>query len=390
MYVIYNKAGNLGAYSKTMKRNILLLSFSIILFVACGKQPTPLTPDPVTPDPTDETSFARGADISWCTEMEADGYKFRDADGQEKDIFVLMKELGMTAVRLRVWVDPVSYGYGPWCNKADVISKARRANAQGLDVLVNFHYSDFFADPVSQNIPKAWEGMTNTQLADAMAGHTKDVLSALKAEGITPKWVQVGNETNSGILMMQGAIDWDKSGAARFANYTPLSNAGYDAVKEVFPEAKVIVHLGGTENAEWFFPDFKASGGKFDMIGLSHYPTEDEWDSTDKNATHSNVNAAKWVKAAADTFGVPVMIVETGFQVSKPELGSEVMKDLFRRMETIPECSGIFYWEPQVDGKWRPKYYETIGWGAYGMGAFTTDGKPTIILDAFKPKKEDK
>lgn len=366
---------NLG----TMKHYILFLSLVISLFTTCGKQQVPEN----TPF-TDDTAFARGADISWCTEMEADGRKFFNAAGKETDIFVLMKEIGMTAVRLRVWVDPVSYGYGPWCNKSDVLLKARRAKNAGLDVMINFHYSDFFADPSQQNTPAEWSGMSLFQLRKAMAEHTKDVLQALKAEGITPKWVQVGNETNSGILMMQGAIDWEKSGAARFANYTAISNAGYDAVKEVFPSAKVIVHLGGTENADWFFTDFKASGGKFDMIGLSHYPTDEQWNSTDENATHSNVNAAKWVKAAADKFNVPVMIVETGFEVSKPQLGSQVMKDLFQRMEAVPECPGIFYWEPQVDGQWRPKYYETIGWGAYGMGAFTIDGKPTIILDAFK------
>ena len=362
-----------------MNKVFWLVAVLMLALGGCRKQ----TPDEPTA-PASDDSFVRGADISWCTEMEADGYKFYGTDGKQTDIFALMKNLGMTAVRLRVWVDPVSYGYGPWCNKADVLQKARRAQAQGLDIMINFHYSDFFADPGRQNTPEAWKDMTLDQLKNAMAEHTRDVLQALKNEGITPKWVQVGNETNSGILMMQGAIDWEKNGASRFTNYTALSNVGYDAVKEVFPDARVIVHLGGTENAQWFFPDFKASGGKFDMIGLSHYPTEEQWDSTVETATHSNVNAAGWIKAAANRFGVPVMIVETGFQVSKPELGSRIMKDLFQRMHQVEGCSGIFYWEPQVDGRWKPAFYSTLGWGAYGMGAFTTDGKPTIILDAFK------
>ena len=339
--------------------------------------------DTTPEEPAAEVKFARGADISWCTEMEADGYKFYGADGRQTDIFALMKAIGMTAIRLRVWVDPVAYGYGPWCNKADVVSKAKRARDQGLDVMIDFHYSDFFADPGRQNIPKAWEGLTFDGLKEAMSAHTKDVLQALKDEAVTPKWVQVGNETNSGLLMMQGAIDWNKTGAARFTNYTALSNAGYDAVKAIFPDAKVIIHLGGTENPRWFFPDFKASGGKFDMIGVSHYPTADEWNSTDENATHSNVNAARWVKAAAEQFGVPVMIVETGFDHNSPELGSRVMKNLFELMQQVDGCSGIFYWEPEVDGSWKPRFYATLGWGAYGMGAFTTGGKPSIILDAF-------
>ena len=358
---------------------IFLLAGVVLAVVACDREPKPSGRVPAT-----ESTFARGADISWCTEMEADGRKFYNAAGRETDIFALMKELGMTAIRLRVWVDPVTLGYGPWCNKADVIAKARRAHAQGLDVLIDFHYSDFFADPGQQNTPVVWKDMTLPQLQTAMAEHTKDVLQALKKEGISPKWVQVGNETNSGILMMQGKIDWSQNGAERFTRYTALSNAGYDAVKAVFPEAKVIIHLGGTENADWFFTDFKASGGRFDMIGLSHYPTEEEWDSADKSATHSNINAAQWVAEAATKFNVPVMIVETGFDVSKPELGSRVMKDLFHRMEQIPGCRGIFYWEPQVDGQWKPEYYNTLSWGPYGKGAFTTGGKPTVMLDAFK------
>jgi len=341
------------------------------------------------------TPFARGADVSWCTEMEADGYKFRNAEGQETDLFALMKQLGMTAIRLRVWVNPEKFGYGAWCDKADVVTKARRAHEQGLDVMIDFHYSDFFADPATQNIPMDWEGYTMEQLKTAMADHTQDVLQALKDEGIEPKWVQVGNETNSGILMMAGRIDWNKSGAARFTEYTEISNAGYQAVKAIFPDAYVIVHLGGTENAEWFFKDFKAAGGKFDMIGLSHYPTETEWNSTASNATHSNINAAQYVESAARMFGVPVMLCETGFDVNKPNLASQVMKDLFARMTNIPQCAGIFYWEPQVDGRWKPAYYDQLewkddqgnthqGWGAYGMGAFTVDGRPTIALDAFR------
>ena len=327
--------------------------------------------------------FARGADISWCTEMEADGKRFYNAAGEQKDVFVLMRELGMTAIRLRVWVNPTRFGYGAWSDKADVLAKARRAHAQGMDLMIDFHYSDFFADPGTQNIPLDWQDYTMAQLQTAMATHTKDVLQALKDEGIEPRWVQVGNETNSGMMHPMGAINWDLYGAERFTNYVALSNIGYDAIKEVLPNAQVIIHLGGTENAGWFFTDFIAAGGKVDMIGLSHYPTADEWNSSDVSATHSNVNAALWVAQAATQFTLPVMICETGFEVSKSALADQVMQDLFARMTVIPQCAGIFYWEPEVDNTWRPAYYATLGWGAYGMGAFTPDGKPTAALNAF-------
>ena len=333
--------------------------------------------------PAQTSDFARGADISWCTEMEADGRAFRNAEGTETELFELMKQIGMTAIRLRVWVNPAKYGYGAWCDKADVLAKAKRANNQGLDLMIDFHYSDFFADPGTQNIPLDWADYPMDWLKTAMDEHTKDVLQTLKAEGIEPRWVQVGNETNSGMLNPLGKIDWNKSGTARYTSYVVLSNAGYDAVKEVLPDAQVIIHLGGTENAKWFFTDFKAAGGKFDMIGLSHYPTTTEWNSSSSSATHSNINAAKYVSEAIETFHVPVMICETGFESWRPEVASEVMHDLMSRMKSIPQCAGVFYWEPEVDGQWKPAYYQQLGWGAYGMGAFTTDGRPTAALDAF-------
>ena len=328
--------------------------------------------------------FARGADVSWCTEMEADGRKFYNAEGAEREMMALMKEIGMTAIRLRVWVNPKKYGYGAWSDKADVVAKAKRAHAQGLDLMIDFHYSDMFADPGTQNIPLDWQSLSKEELKKAMAEHTEDVLQALKDEGIEPKWVQVGNETNNGMMTPMAEVEWNKSGTARFTKYVEYSNVGYEAVKKVFPNAYVIVHLGGADKAQWFFPDFKAAGGKFDMIGMSHYPTEAEWNSTKSDATYSNINAAKWVEEAGKKFGVPVMICETGFDVSKPAVASKVMKDLFERMKTIPQCAGIFYWEPEVDGWWKPTYYNKVKWNAYGMGAFTTNGRPTQALDAWK------
>ena len=105
-----------------------------------------------------QSAFVRGADVSWCTEMEASGRKFYDANGQETELFALLKQIGMNAVRLRVWVNPEGYGYGAWCDKADVLKKAERAHQQGLDVMIDFHYSDFFADPERQEKPKDWSG----------------------------------------------------------------------------------------------------------------------------------------------------------------------------------------------------------------------------------------
>ena len=319
--------------------------------------------------------FARGADVSWCTEMEADGKHFYNAQGIETELMTLMRQIGMTAVRLRVWVNPEKV-YGAWSDKADVLDKARRAQAAGLEVMIDFHYSDFFADPGRQTKPVVWGSYSLAQLKQAVADHTTDVLSALKAEGIEPRWVQVGNETRPGMIFEEGKIDWNKSGSAAWTGYVTLSNAGYEAVKNILPAAQVIVHIDkGPDDNAWFFRDFKKYGGKFDMIGLSHYP-ESAW-QTENSKTASNV------QALAAQFGVPVMIVETGYSSSNAALAGQVMADFMAKAKAANGCAGVFYWEPEVYGWWKPAYYNKVGWNAYNKGAFTSQGRPSAALDAF-------
>lgn len=327
-------------------------------------------------------SFASGADVSWCTEMEADGKKFYNENGQETEMMALLKQLGMNAVRLRVWVNPENE-YGPWCDKADVLEKARRAQAQGLAIMINFHYSDRFTDPSHQIKPAAWNGLTMEQLKKAVADHTTDVLSALKAEGITPLWVQVGNETRPGMIFDEGKIDWNKSGSAAWSGYIALSNAGYDAVKTVFPNAKVIVHIDrGPEDNVWFYNSFKQYGGKFDMIGLSHYPDWTNW-SSDNDKTANNIQKLN------STFKVPVMIVETGYSAWDEAREKSVMDDLFAKTKNLSGCVGIFYWEPEVYASWKPAIYSKWGWNAYDKGAFKSNGRPNAALSAFRMETSD-
>jgi len=320
-------------------------------------------------------TFARGADVSWCTEMEADGKQFYNAEGQQTELMALMRQIGMNAIRLRVWVNPET-NYGAWCDRADVLAKAKRAHAQGLALLIDFHYSDFFADPSRQDKPSAWSAYNFEQLKQAVADHTTDILSALSAEGIEPAWVQVGNETRSGMIWESGRIDWNKSGSAVWSNYIALSNAGYDAVKSILPNAKVIVHIDkGSDDNAWFYKAFKQYGGKFDMIGLSHYPSS-SWQS-------ENAKVVANVKTLASSFNVPVMIVETGYSSSNATTACQVMTDLMQKAKATSNCAGVFYWEPEVYGWWKPSYYSTLGWNAYDKGAFTQQGRPSATLDPF-------
>ena len=333
------------------------------------------------------TEFAHGADISWCTEMEAGGMKFYNNDGQETEIFALMKQIGMDAIRLRVWVNPEN-GYGPWSDKADVLAKARRAQAQDLDLMIDFHYSDYFADPGKQTKPAAWEGLSFDQLKEALAAHTIDVLQTLKDEGIEPKWVQVGNETSSGMVWEDGRIDWNLPDNERWLNYVALSNAGYDAVKSVLPNALVIVHHDNAiHDNVWFYQAFQQYGGKFDMIGLSHYPDWEQWSQT-------NTTAAANLRKLYNQFHLPVMIVETGYSTWDEQRAENVMKDLFEKMTKEEGCAGILYWEPEVyggwdapllleDGTWQPGTNGTYGANVVSHGAFTAYGQPAPALLVF-------
>lgn len=336
--------------------------------------------EPEVPEQTG--SFVKGADISWVTEMEDDGVKFRNSKGEETDCFVLMKELGMTAIRLRVWVNPENE-YGAYCDQEDVVAKAVRAKNAGMDVMIDFHYSDFFADPGRQTLPAAWAGKSMAELKSAVADHTKSVLTALKTAGVTPEWVQVGNETRNGMMWSSGQL-WTNSGdiANGWSNYAGLSNAGYDAVKDVFADAMVIVHQNNAwEDLDWWFSKFKAAGGKFDMIGLSHYP------QAEQNKTWITVNqlALSHIRSLGDTYKCKVMICETGVKTYMNEgTAASVMAEFMTEARKLEQCAGVFYWEPQADGSWKPSHYETLGWNAYDMGAFSEDGRPTSVLDCFK------
>lgn len=353
---------------KTMKINLSLL-LMICLFVACNS-PVDNYPDPVV------GSYAYGADCSWITEQENDGVLFYDSIGQAADGLRVMRDAGMNAVRLRVWVN---HSTG-WCNKEDVIIKAKRAAQLKLRVMIDFHYSDFFADPSRQNIPVDWADYDLAQMKQAVAEHTTDVLSALKAEGVSPEWVQVGNETRNGMLWPMGQL-WDNNGDLPngWKNYAALTTIGYDACKAIFPETQVIVHIDNAyENNNWFFRKLKYYGGKFDMIGLSHYPMMKQWSGKDWDEMNSLATAN--IKLLHGEFNCPVMIVEIGTMASSEAKAMEVIEDFRLRVDTLDYMKGIFYWEPQVYNNWRPKEYIELGWGAYNMGAFTSKGQPNNAL----------
>jgi len=337
---------------------LTILLFS--LFAACEDAPS-LQP-PVDEPVYDMTGFARGADVSWLTEMEKSGNKFYNSLGKEMECMLLLRDLGMNSIRLRVWVDP-SDG---WCNKSDVLVKAWRAQKLGMRILIDFHYSDSWADPSKQPKPAAWNGLNFQELEAAIANHTKDVLNALKTNGITPEWVQVGNETGNGMIWPDGKA------SENMAQYAQLNNAGYDAVKEVFPTTKVIVHIQeGNKNSlfRWLFDGLKKNGGKWDVIGMSLYPTAANWQKM-------NADCLQNMNDMISCYGKEVMICETGMPWDDAETSKAFLTDLITKCKGISnnQCLGVFYWEPQSYNNWK----------GYSLGAFDNSGKPTVALNVFK------
>lgn len=383
-----------------MKKTFLYLSLFVAAcgFAACGGgddpeeiiDPTPTpTPDPDPSDTTDPerestTAFVRGADISWYTEMAAAGRKFYNASGEERTCPALMKEIGMNAVRLRVWVNPQNKGCG-YCDAADVAQKAAAAYKAGLNVMIDFHLSDWWADPSRQDMPADWANLSHEELKTKVAAHVTAVLEAVKTAGAEVTWVQVGNETRNGMMHPDGQW-WDDNGDLTDGRkkFAELYNAGYDAAKAVFPDAKVMPHLNHAyEDNDWWFRQFKAAGGKMDMIALSHYPQEDDSSQT---WNILNTSAITHIRLLAQEYGVPVLVTEFGVKQSNVTLGTQIASQFVNAMKQLGTgiCAGVFYWEPEVDGTWKPATYTTWGWNAYDMGAFTTDGKPTAILDSWK------
>jgi len=333
------------------------------LFFAClnfGCSKSKVSPTQTTTTSTD-TAFFKGADVSWVTQMESSGYKFYDKNGTQQDLFALMKSLGFNSIRLRAWVNPTN----GWCNTSDVVAKAVRAKNAGMKVLIDFHYSDVWADPGDQNKPAAWVNLSFTNLVTTLNTYTVGVMDTLKMNGVTPTWVQVGNETNDGMLWQDGRA------SVSMANFAALVSSGYSAVKSVSPSTKVIVHISnGYDNSlfEYIFDGLKANGAKWDIIGMSLYPTTTNYTTLDAQCL-TNMNDM------VSRYSTPVMIVEVGMEADQPTITEAFLTDILQKVHSVPNKQGlgVFYWEPESYNSWQ----------GYTLGAFDNTGKPTVALNAF-------
>ena len=219
-----------------------------------------------------------GADISWLPQIESGAMRFPGAisefreDGNTVDAIALLRRHGFNYIRLRIFVNPENpKGYSPrvgFCGLDSTLSMARRVKAAGMGLLLDFHYSDYWADPQQQNKPLAWVALSDAALRDTVRSYTRAVLTALKRQGTLPDMVQIGNEVNHGILWPDGHI-------GNLDQLAGLLRAGVAGAADVDPAMPVMMHIAlGGQNAEarFWLDNMLARGLTFDMIGLSYYP----------------------------------------------------------------------------------------------------------------------
>jgi arabinogalactan endo-1,4-beta-galactosidase len=310
------------------------------------------------PTPAQAATFVKGADISWMPQMEAGGYYWNNSAGQRQDLFTILKGYGITAISLRTWVNPSNHPANGHCSIEETAAMAVRCKNAGLQVLIGFHFGDTWNSVGVQSPPAAWAGMSYSQMLDAMYDYVYHSLNVIKYYGVTPAWVKIGNETNSGICKPTGSI-------SRPAQMTGLLNAAYDMSKHVFPNTPVLVHLAQPQNLDSiqnFLNAYRANGGRWDITGLSSY-------GQGGNVAPILAN----MRTIQNTYGKPIMQVEYGGPLNKP---TQVRDSLRQFITGIRGFGGLgtFYWEPEG-------YSPFTGYGSSAWDPSTR--RPTAAMDGF-------
>lgn len=311
--------------------------------------------------------FIKGMDVSTLLEEEACGAKYYD-HGTQMDLFDILQKYGVNSIRLRLWNDPYDEQGNPYGAGTNDLEKtiilARRAMDHGMGWLLDFHYSDFWADPGKQVVPKAWRGLDEAGLEQAVYDYTVEVMEKLKQEGVSPSMVQVGNELTNGLL-------WPTGKKPEYDNIARYINAGIRGVRKVDSEVPIMIHLdnGGLNEmyVDWF-EHFMERGEPFDVIGLSYYPFwhgaqgELEANMRDmakrygKRLVVAEVSMGFTMEDYRDREGLPKD--ELKGMATKPELvenleypmsaqgQADFMQDVMNRIKSVPGGEGFYYWEP--------------------------------------------
>lgn len=331
--------------------------------------------------------FIKGVDISSIISLENSGVIFRNYNAEPQDIFITLQQNGVNYVRIRVWNDPydaAGNGYGGGNNDLNTaIAIGKRATAVGMQVCVDFHYSDFWADPGKQRSPKIWEGMAITEKTTALYQYTKESLTHMLNAGIDVGMVQIGNETTG---KMSGESNW--------SSIAQLMNAGSQAVREINitynKDILIAVHFTNPERAgsyQYYATQLRDFQVDYDIFASSYYPY---W-----HGTLDNLTAV--LKNITDNFNKQVLVAEfsyaytyqngdghgntvsRGGNLTLPypatvEGQTQAINDCMQAVVDVGDAGlGVFYWEPAwipVPGNSRDERF--ILWESFGSGWATS------------------
>ena len=371
---------------------LIFLLIDLMLF-SCSSRVDGTTIDSKDSEHNSSDGFFYGADMSYLNEMEDCGAVYKDAVGNIKDAYAIFKDEGANLVRYRLWHNPLWTDYS---TLDDVKKSIRRAKNKGYKVLLDFHYSDTWADPGKQQIPAAWlTNLNNTsELSEQLYQYTYNTLETLHKENLSPDIVQVGNEINAMILQdgkVVPPIDWDRNAA--------LINKGIQAVRDIATKNKenieVMLHIAQPENGLWWFKEATQNGiTDFDWIGLSYYP---KW------STYTLNNIQEPIAELIKTHNKKLMIVETAYPFTLKNadantnlLGNDALLEGYPATQQgqldflnaltskIKDAggSGIVYWEPAwVSTNCKTLWDTGSSWDNATL--FDFDGKPTLGITFF-------
>jgi arabinogalactan endo-1,4-beta-galactosidase len=353
--------------------------------------------------PSNSKLFIKGADVSTLQQIEACGGKFFDT-GREMDCLEILKNHGINFIRLKVWNNPGLPTSDPagYNDKKHVLQMAKRVKAAGMGLLIDFHYSDFWADPQSQSKPKSWAHLDFKGLQQAVYDYTKEVITDLQKQNTLPEMVQIGNEISNGFMWDDGKLDGITATAEQWAKFVDLLKSGLAGLKDSLKSGEQVqrmIHIdkgGDKEFSCYFFDNILARGVDFEIVGQSYYS---EWHGTMDNLKE-NLNHL------ASSYDQDLIIVETAYPWTAKSNGglqnkvktslegyplsvegqTKFLKDIIMTLKNVPKGAGtgLFYWEPgfiSVEGAgW--KYGEGNEWA--NMTLFDFEGHSLESMDEFK------
>lgn len=342
--------------------------------------------------------FMNGADISFTPELEDHGVAYRDSAGAA-DIFTILGRHGFNSIRLKIWHTPKE-GYNDY---AHVAAMAKRIYEHKMTFMLDFHYSDWWADPQKQYKPKAWESLDFEGLKDSLYQYSKNVVSGLVKQGTPPHFVQIGNEIRPGMLWPDGRVDGDSDTPAQWDKLAGLLDAARMGVLEGVGDqsmVKIIVHFDNGANnkiCRHFFDNLADRDVNFDIIGLSFYP---RW--------HGTLDSLETNLADLSTrYDKDVMVVETAYPwtlgwndnsgniwgsekdlhdgyEATPEGQARFFRELRRIVVNVPggRGTGLYFWEPAwiTAGK-KGSHWENVG-------LFDFQGNVLPAMDVFTGLKD--